>query len=138
VTETPPATGGAPVFPPGRYGRRRSPRTRARRLPVLTVLGALLGLVLTVLLYVRFGAATYQPSVLGFELADDHVTVRFEVHKPADRAAVCRVRARALAGNEVGAADVAVPTGNPVVVTYTLPTTAKPVSAEVPRCAAAP
>lgn len=132
-----PATAGAggPVFPPGRYGRRRSERRRPRWvgwLPV--VLGALLGLTVAVVTFQRYGNPQYRQAVVAFELADDHVTVKFEVHKPADRTAVCRVRARSSSGEEVGAADVTVPVGASVTMTYTLPTRDRPVSAEVPRC----
>jgi hypothetical protein len=128
----------APVFPPGRYGRRREPRPARRgRGALFTVAGALVGLVLAFALYQRYGSPDYRPQVVHFQLADDHATVRFEVHKSNDRPAVCHVRARNRAGAEVGSADVPVPAGNPVTVTYTLTTSEPPVSAEVPACRAA-
>jgi hypothetical protein len=128
----------APTFPPGRYGRRREPRPARRgRATLVAVVGAIVGLALAIVLYQRYGSPDYSPQVLHFELADNHATVRFEVHKPSDRRAVCHVRSRNRAGAEVGAADVPVPTGNPVTVTYTLTTTGPPVSAEVPVCRAA-
>jgi hypothetical protein len=104
---------------------------------LFAVVGALIGLVLAVALYQRYGSPDYRPQVVHFQLADDHATVRFEVHKSNDRPAICHVRARNRAGAEVGAADVPVPAGNPVTVTYTLATSGPPVSAEVPACRAA-
>jgi hypothetical protein len=140
VSETSTGAAPPPLFPPGRYGRRRAPDGRlTRRLPVLlTVAGAIFGLLLTILLYSRHGTAEYRTRVMSFQLAEDHATVTFEVFKPADSDAVCRVRARSASGVEVGAADVPVGAGDHVVITYTLPTTDKPVSAEVPRCGPTP
>jgi hypothetical protein len=124
------------MYPPGRYGRRREPRrTRPHRLAALVAIaGAIIGLVLAITLYQRYGSPDYRPQVVHFQLADDHVTLRFEVHKRDSRPAVCHVRARNRAGAEVGAADVPVPGGNPVTVTYTLRTSGPPVTAEVPAC----
>jgi Domain of unknown function (DUF4307) len=125
----------APIFPAGRYGKRREPRRTPRsRVLLLTVVGALVGLLLAVVLYQRYGAPEYQPQVVNFQTADDHVTMRFQVHKPSGDPVTCHVRARNRAGVEVGAADVAVPAGKTVTVTYTLATSAPPVSAEVPVC----
>nr|WP_240939994.1 DUF4307 domain-containing protein [Planosporangium flavigriseum] len=128
----------APVFPPGRYGRRRDPRPARRGLTTLlaVAVGVVL-LALSVTLYQRYGSPDYRPQVVHFQTADDQVTLRFEVHKSNDRPAVCHVRARNQAGAEVGAADVPVSAGNPVTVTYTLKTSGPPVSAEVPVCRAA-
>ncbi|HEV7898111.1 MAG TPA: DUF4307 domain-containing protein [Planosporangium sp.] len=128
----------APVFPPGRYGRRRERRPARRGFATLVmVAGAIIGLALAITLYQRYGSPDYRPQVVHFELAGDHATLRFEVHKSSDGPAVCHVRARNRAGAEVGAADVPVPAGNPVTVTYTLATSGPPVSAEVPACRAA-
>jgi hypothetical protein len=98
------------------------------------VAGALVGLLLAVVLYQRYGAVEFRPRVLSFAAADSHVTVRFEVHKSGGEPAVCHVRARNRDGVEVGAADVDVPAGSAVTVTYTLATSGRPVTAEVPVC----
>jgi hypothetical protein len=103
---------------------------------LVAVAGAVVGLILAIALYQRYGSPDYQPQVVHFELADDHATVRFEVFKPSGRPGVCHVRARNRAGAEVGAADVPVPAGKRVAVTYTLTTTGPPVSAEVTACRA--
>jgi hypothetical protein len=127
-----------PAFPPGRYGRRREPGRATRSLSTLVVVaGTVFGLILAVALYQRYGTPDYRPRVIHFQLADDHVTLRFEVRKPGGEAAVCHVRSRDRAGAEVGAADVPVPAGATVTVDYTLKTNGPPVSAEVPACRAA-
>jgi hypothetical protein len=134
-THAAPAT---PVFPPGRYGRRRAPRrARPGATIIVGIAGALVGLLLAIVLYQRYGSSDYRPRVVHFELAADHATLRFEVHKPNGGPAVCHVRARDRAGAEVGAADVPVPAGETVTVNYTLKTSGPPVTAEVPICRAA-
>jgi Domain of unknown function (DUF4307) len=128
-TDTP-----APTFPAGRYGRRREPRRNTRGPVLLLAVGSLVGLLLAVVLYQRYGAPDYRPQVVNFQTAGDHVTMRFQVHKPSGDPVTCHVRARDRDGVEVGAADVAVPAGKTVTVTYTLATSGPPVSAEVPVC----
>jgi hypothetical protein len=141
VTETSATPGGAPVFPPGRYGRRRDARSTRRRLVpyALVGLGALVGLLLAVRLYQQYGNPAYRAEVIAVqEYADDHVTMRLRVYKPAGTPAVCRVRARSRTGLEVGAEDVPVPAGGrgrrSAEVTFRLPTSERPVAAEVVGC----
>jgi hypothetical protein len=87
------------------------------------------------LLYQRYGVPEYQPTVVRYnEITDTGVTVVFRVNKPASHTGICHLRSRGSEGREVGAADVAVPTGAAVEVTYRLITTARPVTAEVTRC----
>ena len=127
----------APVFPPGRYGRRRAPgrRTMTRtRLTVLLIVGGLLGLVVAFVLNRKYGVSDYEPQVVGFRITGQQVAMRFEVHKPSGKPAVCHVRSRDRSGAEVGAADVGVPAGKDVTVTYTLAANGVPVSAEVTAC----
>jgi hypothetical protein len=131
------ATPRVPRFPPDRYGRRREPVTgggRTGRVVFFAVTGALVGLLLAVVLYQRYGAARYSPQVVGFDIADNQVALRFEVHKSSGGPAVCHIRARDRDGIEVGSADVEVPAGTTVLVTYTLVTTRRAVSAEIPVC----
>ena len=123
------------AFPPGRYGRRRDPRRQARRLPVvLAVAGALLGLLLTAVLYARHGNPPYRPTVVGYELTDGAATVRLKVHKPAGRASVCHVRALRRDGAEAGAADVPLPDGPDVEVTHRFATTGRADVVQVTGC----
>jgi hypothetical protein len=86
-------------------------------------------------LYQQYGQPDYQPTVRRyFEVSDTGISIEFEVRKPADRAATCRVRARAASGEEVGLAQVDAPKGDRVVVTYRLATSKRPLVAEVVRC----
>jgi Domain of unknown function (DUF4307) len=129
-----------PVFPPGRYGRRRERRRRPGLVPLLLAgLGLLVGLAVAARLYQQYGNPGHRGELVAIdEFTDDHVTFRFRVYKPAGQASTCHVRARARDGAEVGAADVTVPAPEPgadsTTITYRLPATRRPVSAEVIRC----
>ncbi|MGH3662025.1 MAG: DUF4307 domain-containing protein [Micromonosporaceae bacterium] len=135
----PEASAAGPEFPPGRYGRRRSPRPRRRWASIsLTVAAVLFGLAITAQLYQQYGNPEHSSQVLSFTLAERHVKIRFEVRKPGGEPATCVVRARAKDGAEVGRAEVDIPAGRPddtsVTVTYTLATSRKPVTGEVAGC----
>lgn len=131
---------GAPViFPPGRYGRRRDPHRR-RWLPwLLGLVVAAGGVAIAVKLYQQYADPAYQVRITRVtDLSDHQVTVTFEVRLPAGRGASCTVLAHARDGEQVGWAEVSVPpapagqrTG---VVTYTLATSRRPVTGEVPGC----
>ena len=125
-----------PTFPAGRYGRRRAPRPRRRwQTVVLAVAVAIAGVGLSVRLYQQYGQPDYIPTVTKFyDLTDDGVTVEFEVRKPADETATCRVRARSRSGEEVGRAEVDLAAGSPVRMTYRLATSKRPFAVEVPAC----
>jgi len=140
VTELPatvaisPETG--PVFPPGRYGRRRAQRrTRPWLAGLLAALTVLAMVAVAWTLYQRYGAATATPTVVRYyDLDDNGVTIEFRVRKAADIEVTCRVRSRGYDGAEVGRADVRIGRGRNVTATYTLGTSARPVTAEVTRC----
>jgi hypothetical protein len=94
---------------------------------------------IAVKLYRQYALAPYQVTVLSVtDIGDHQVTVTFEVRKPAGESALCTVRARNRAGAEVGRAEVQVPAGAAEEtrsrVTYTLRTTERPVTGEVPGC----
>jgi hypothetical protein len=134
VTET--STTAGPVFPAGRYGRRREPG-RSRRLAVLlSVVGALLGLTVAGVYYQRYGDHTYAGRVVtSTDATADGVTVRLEVHKPAGEAGVCRLRAFAPDRSEVGYAEVPVPAAERnATLTYRLSTTGPAVPAQLLGC----
>jgi hypothetical protein len=134
------------TFPPGRYGHRRDPASQRRRRYLtyaLAVIVAAAGLLIAVKLYRQYALAPYQVQVINVsDLNDRGVTVTFEVRKPAGQPAVCTVVARTRNGLEVGRAQVDVPAGSPdqtvARVTYTLATTARPMTGEVPGCGPAP
>jgi hypothetical protein len=139
VTTTPT---GAPVFPPGRYGRRRSPRRRRPWLVAALVAAALLVAAVAVLpLYRKYGDPTYDAQVITYTgVTDTSVDVTFRVTVPPGGSAVCLVRARARDHAEVGHADVRVtaePGSRTAVATHRLVTTARPMVGEVVRCHAA-
>jgi hypothetical protein len=133
-------TNATPVFPPGRYGRRRRPRRVSRWLPIgLGAAVVALGVLTAALLTQQYGAGRpYDVTVERFfDISDEQVTVQFSVVVPDGEVAICAVRARARDGSEVGREEVRVapPPGvtRPVVV-HRLATTARPVTGEVQRC----
>jgi hypothetical protein len=132
VTET----HATPTFPPGRYGRRREPRSHNRwtvLVLAVVVIGAALGI--SIKLFQQYGQPEYAPQVRRyFDVTESGISVEFEVRKSTDEPGTCVVRARSGNGAEVGAADVDVPAGADVIITYRLKTTDRPVTVEVPRC----
>ncbi len=133
---------GAPVFPPGRYGRRRDPsRKRVRRLITwaLSALVALAGVGIAYKLFNQYVQAPYQVSdVATTAVTDTSVTVSFTVSLPDGAGASCTVQAQTRTGGLVGTADVAVPQApagqNSTRMTYTLHTSARAFAATVPGC----
>ncbi|NGM12157.1 DUF4307 domain-containing protein [Verrucosispora sp. WMMA2044] len=129
----------APVFPAGRYGRRRAPR---RRRPVLAALLAVVVVatltVVSVRLYRQYGDPAYDAQVISYgDITDDQVVVDFRVNLPDGGSAVCVLRARDHAGAEVAREEVPVTAvaGQPhVTVRHRLATTARPFIGEVVRC----
>lgn len=139
VPETPATTARpAPMFPPGRYGRRRDPRRRDRSLYAagLTVV-VLLGALIAIVGYQRYGDPAYQAEVVTYtDITEDQVVITFRVHLPDGKGAVCGVRARSRDGAVVGRAEVPVPAGRGQM-TYRLVTNGRPFIGEVVRCRAA-
>ncbi|MFD2764129.1 DUF4307 domain-containing protein [Micromonospora eburnea] len=130
---------GAPVFPPGRYGRRRNP---GRRRPVLrallvAVLLAAMGLV-AAKLYNQYGDPEYRAEVITYTgITDSRVVVDFRVTLPPGGSATCLLRARAHDGAEVGHTEVVVnaePGARHATVRHEVPTSARPFIGEVLRC----
>lgn len=143
VTETRATTPqGSPVFPPGRYGRRRQPRRRRPALRVaLLVLVVLAGSLIALRMYRMYGDPLYDAQLIRYTgITDSQVVVDFRVNVPPGGAAVCAVRARDYAGAEVGRAQAparAEPGARVAVARYVLATTARPFIGEVVRCRAA-
>lgn len=101
------------------------------------------GVVIAVKLYRQYTLAPYQVRIITVtDLSDTGVTVTFEVTRPAGEPALCTLLAHTRDGEEVGRATVTVPAGPPgetvTKITYTLPTTKRPVTGEVPGCGPAP
>jgi len=127
-----------PVFPPGRYGRRRSGRRRPV-LPiailVLVVAGSIL---LSVRLFQQYGQTDYEPQIVGWDdPTATSMNIEFKVRVPAGRAASCDLRARDYNGNDVGHRTVVVrPRGNATMIQTKepVPTSAVASVGEVLRC----
>lgn len=93
-----------PVFPPGRYGRRRAVRRTSRWLVMAGVV-VLVAVALLVAwrLYRQYGDSLYEANVSRVtESTDTHVTVEFTVIVPSGGTALCTVRARAVDGRQIG------------------------------------
>jgi hypothetical protein len=137
-----PTSAGPPVFPPGRYGRRRDPAHQRRRRWLLYGLAVLVGVAsigITVKLYRQYSQPLYEVTVIDVvDLSDQGVTVIFDVRTPPGQGATCTVQAHTREGEPVGRATVAVPpaeSGQTISrVTYRLTTTKRPVAGEVPGC----
>jgi hypothetical protein len=131
---------GAPVFPPGRYGRRREPGRIARWLPgLLSCVLVLVVIWIALYLYGRYGDNPYQGTVLSYSvISDSRLEVSLQVQKPADHPATCRVQAKDGRGGEVGYAEVRVAGGANVQLTYALATKGRAVTVDVLGCRAAP
>jgi hypothetical protein len=140
VTETPTTTSlGHPIFPPGRYGRRREQKRTSRWLVALAATVALIGsTAIGVRLYSMLGERDYSASVTGFaDITDTQVVVTFQVRLPAGASATCVVRARDISGAEAGREVITVRAGadpDRTVVTHRLVTRTRPITGEVQGC----
>jgi hypothetical protein len=131
----------APVFPPGRYGRRRDGR---RRLFVPAVLALLLGVAavfLVIRLYGQYGDPDYDAQIVGWsDVTDTQMTIRFTVRVPPGGSATCGLRARDYGGLEVGRRTVTVTakqSARTIDASEVVPTSTKAAVGDVIRCAAA-
>lgn len=87
---------GAPVFPAGRYGRRRAPGGKRRRtmLAALVLLALVATLtVISVRLYRQYGDPVYDAQVITYtDITDNQVLVDFRVTvRRVDRRSACCV-----------------------------------------------
>jgi Domain of unknown function (DUF4307) len=125
-----------PVFPPGRYGRRREPNTRRQWLTaVAVILVVAAGAAVAVKLYRQYGGPQFTATVTGLTRdSDTLVTVRFQVHNPGRGAAVCTVNALTYDGSVLGSGQAPVPAGTDVTVSYRLSTKSRPDLVDVPSC----
>lgn len=129
----------APVFPPGRYGRRRDGR-RHRLLPVIFgVLVLAVSVLASVRLYEQSGGGPeYDPQIVGWsEVTDSSMTIEFTVRVPAGGSAVCVLRARTYEGAEAGRREVSVSAGSgerEIRAEERVPTDARAAVGDVVRC----
>jgi hypothetical protein len=100
----------APVFPPGRYGRRRDGHRRRWPLIVAAVIFAIGAVGLSVKYYDKFGQTDYTADIIGWsDSSDTELVIQFQVRVPAGGAATCMLRARDYDGFEVGRRAVVIP-----------------------------
>jgi hypothetical protein len=130
-----------PVFPPGRYGRRRAGRRQAWLMPAMVVLATLVGLAFAARLYQLYGDPTFDAQVIRYtDITETQVVVDFKVSVPPGGSARCLLRARSYDHVEVGRLEVTVTAESgrrEAVARHTIPTTARPFVGEVVRCRAA-
>ncbi|MFC6082345.1 DUF4307 domain-containing protein [Sphaerisporangium aureirubrum] len=112
---------------------------RSARLVVLVVVGVVVAVAMAGWGYVMMSARGNPQAlsqVITFELGGPgSITITFQVSKPEDRAAVCRLRAMDTRQAEVGAKDVTIPVGaSTVQLTERLRTSAPAASGHVQYC----
>jgi uncharacterized protein DUF4307 len=127
-----------PTFPPGRYGRRRTPGSNAKPLVIVLSVAALALLTFFGFrLYTAYGDKNYSAEVTRFTTSDGAVDMEFIIRLPEGGKARCVVRARDKSGSEIGRATVDVSAGaepKRTVATYRLVTKGKPVTGELAGC----
>ena len=138
-THTAATTPTAPVFPPGRYGRRRERRRHRPWLVAgLALVTVVLGALVAVRLYKNYGDPAYDAQVVTFtDIDDSGLTLVFRVTVPEGGQASCVLRARSRDGAEVGHQELLVrdqPGDGTTQVTRRIATTARPMIGEVLRC----
>jgi hypothetical protein len=130
------ATG--PVFPPGRYGRRRDGKRHLLAPIVILTLVLLLCVLVAVRLYRQYGDPAYDAQIIGWtDVTDSQMTINFSVRVPAGAAASCTLRARTYNGEEVGRRTVTVRAGGDATTIEAgepVPTTARASVGDVVRC----
>ncbi|TDC36022.1 DUF4307 domain-containing protein [Micromonospora sp. 15K316] len=130
----------APVFPAGRYGRRRDPGRRRSKVPAVAALVVLLVAlsVISVRLYRQYGDPNYDAQVITYtDITDNQLRLDFRVTVPSGGSADCLLRARDRAGNEVAREQTTVtaaPGERHVTVQHQMKTTGRAFIGEVLRC----
>ncbi|GAA4923556.1 DUF4307 domain-containing protein [Actinoplanes utahensis] len=127
-----------PVFPPGRYGRRRE-GARRRLLPIVATVVFALGLGgLTFAYYQKYGQTDYTADIIGWSVRSDaEMVIEFRVRVPDGGSAMCMARARDYDGFEVGRKPVTVPApdgGGSVEVRESVPTEKRASVGDVMGC----
>ena len=85
-------------------------------------LGALLAAAIGVVVWLNFPVSgnNISSKTVGFEVIDaQHVTLTFEVSKPKDKAATCRLQALNRNYTEIGVLEVAIPNNSKFTSRYT-------------------
>jgi hypothetical protein len=99
----------APVFPPGRYGRRRDGR-RHLAVPIAALAVVIVVcLLISVRLYRQYGDPQYDSQIVRWTgVTATQMTIDFTVQVPAGGSATCYLRAQAYDGTVLGSRTVTV------------------------------
>jgi hypothetical protein len=128
----------APVFPPGRYGRRRDGRRRLLVPIIVAALVVLASAAIAVRLYRQYGDPAYDSRIV--QWSDDsatRITIDFTVRVPAGSPASCVLTAQSYDGTEVGRRVVTVtPRGDETMIRASedVPTSARASVGKVIGC----
>ncbi len=127
-----------PVFPAGRYGRRRDGRRRLAgpiALGLIIVVGAV---ALLFRVWGTWGSHHYEAQIVRWtNVTESQMTIDFTVNVPAGGSATCGLRVRDYDGFEVGRRTVTVrATGNEEIIraSEVVTTNARGVVGDVVRC----
>jgi hypothetical protein len=128
----------SPVFPPGRYGRRRDGKRRLA-LPIVFAVAIVVAVVaITFRAYSQWGGTDYDAQIVGWDkVTDSQLTIEFRVTLPAGATAECLLRARDYDGAQVGSRTVSVranPGETSIQVAEVVPTTSRASVGDVLRC----
>ncbi|PRY28011.1 DUF4307 domain-containing protein [Pseudosporangium ferrugineum] len=130
----------APVFPPGRYGRRRDGRRRLLGPVIVAAVVLVAAIALAVRLYSQYGDPNYDAQIVRWTgVTETRITIDFTVRVPAGESATCGLRARDYDGNVVGTRTVTVraaPGSRTIQASEPVTTTAKAFVGEVLSCRA--
>jgi hypothetical protein len=122
-------TEASPPPPQTRYGRGRSLRPSRRRATIVAAMVAVVGVVLTAIVYQRLGRSDVEGTLAGYQLIDSQtVSVTISVtRKDPSRPVDCIVRVRAKDGSETGRREVLVaPSAQTTVQVTTVLKSSKP------------
>ncbi|MGV0745034.1 DUF4307 domain-containing protein [Mycolicibacterium sp. XJ870] len=125
--------------PAARYGSQQLPgRTRRWILIAIAVAVVIVGVIVALVAFQRFGSGDVKGELTAYELIDDEtVSVTVGVTRPdPSLPVVCIVRTRAIDGSETGRREVLVPPSDQrvVQVTTVVKSTRKPVVGDVYGC----
>jgi hypothetical protein len=128
----------APVFPAGRYGRRRDGRRHLAVPIVALAVVIVVCLLISVRLYRQYGDPTYDSQIVRWTgVSATQMTIEFTVQVPAGGSATCYLQAKAYDGTVLGSRTVTVSaTGSDTTVdaSETVSTTARASVGQVVRC----
>jgi hypothetical protein len=124
--------------PAGRYPGARASRVTPRAALFALVTALVIGIVLALAFYARFGRTEIETGSVSFDLVNEStVTMSFSVTRAdPSRPVVCIVRARSKAADETGRREILVPASDAktAVVFTEVRTSRPPVVAEVYGC----